>query len=77
MKLIIAFHHFSKAPRLKRMPYMQSTFVGLPVTYGVNQLPGLCLHEQTRKKQEADGDAFLQRYLPSLQLTFKAFLNIP
>jgi len=35
-------------PRLKRMPYMQSTSVGLPVTYSVNQLPVLRLHEQTR-----------------------------
>jgi len=52
--------------RLKRMPYMQSTSVGLPVTYGVNQLPGPRVHEQTRTKQEVDGYIFLQSHLPSL-----------
>ena len=62
--------HFSpflrNAPRLKRMLYMHSTSAGLSVTYGVNQLTGLRLHEQTRKKQEAYGYTFPQSYLPSL-----------
>jgi hypothetical protein len=64
MKLTVAFRHFENAPHPPRMPHTQSTSVGLPVTYGVNQLPGIRLHEQAHTKQEANG--FFQSYLLSL-----------